>query len=354
MCRLLRQIWVLIALGLLLLILLWVARSWLWALFLFYLAMLALAGLLALAMVARRLFWKICRKKSADPKGTGSDGHPGKGPVYVPPTIYKRPDPLIYSQGWLIAHGLGVTWDNPDISLFEVKPGGPAPAQAHALEPGRPHLIRARVWNGSFEAPAINLLVRFYYLTFGIGTVKTFIGEALVDLPVKGGAGLPSVAEIPWTTPAAGGHYCVQVELIWPDDADPGNNLGQTNLDVKKLNSPNASFAFQLRNDGVAAARMRLTTDAYRLSPLDPCEREKDPRRRNQRLAGHLREAHALPRGWRVEIGEEAGELPKPGEERPVAVKVVAPDGFDGELDINVNAFDGERLVGGVTLRVHS
>src|SRR5258705_5436002 len=99
LCRLLRQIWVLIALGLLLLILLWVARSWLWALFLFYLAMLALAGLLALAMVARRLFWKICRKKSADPKGTGSDGHPGKGPVYVPPTIYKRPDPLIYSRG---------------------------------------------------------------------------------------------------------------------------------------------------------------------------------------------------------------------------------------------------------------
>ncbi|HEX6741438.1 MAG TPA: hypothetical protein VF079_06550 [Sphingomicrobium sp.] len=319
-----------------------------------YLAILALAGLLALAMVARGLFRKICRKKSADPKGTGSDGHPGKGPVYVPPTIYKRPDPLIYSQSWLIARGLAVTWDNPDISLFEVKPGGPAPAQAHALEPGRPHLIRARVWNGSFEAPAVNLLVRFFYLTFGIGTVKTFIGETLVDLPVKGAPGLPIVAEVPWTTPAAAGHYCVQVELIWPDDADPGNNLGQTNLDVKQLNSPNASFVFQLRNDGVATAPLRLAADAYRLPPLDPCEREPDQRHRNERLAKHLRDAHGVPPGWRVEIGEQAGAPLRPGEQREVAVKVVAADGFDGELDINVNAFDGERLVGGVTLRVHS
>jgi hypothetical protein len=99
---------------------------------------------------------------------------------------------------------------------------------------------------------------------------------------------------------------------------------------------------------------MRLTTDAYRLVPVDPCEREKDPRRRGERLARHMREAHALPPGWVVEIGDGAGEMLRPGEERPVAVKVVAADGFEGELDINVNAFDGGRLVGGVTLRVHS
>src|SRR5258707_3776079 len=146
--------------------------------------------------------------------------------------------------------------------------------------------------------------------------------------------------------PAAGGHYCVQVELIWHDDADPGNNLGQTNLDVKKLNSPNASFAFQLRNDGVATARMRLTTDAYRLSPLDPCEREKDPRRRNQRLAGHLREAHALPRGWRGEIGGEAGGLLKTGEERPGAVKVGGPGRFRREADRKRHDLRGDALVG--------
>ena len=33
---------------------------------------------------------------------------------------------------------------------------------------------------------------------------------------------------------------------------------------------------------------------------------------------------------------------------------LIAPDGFVGEFDVNVNAFDRERLVGGVTLRVHS
>jgi len=31
---------------------------------------------------------------------------------------FMRPDPLIYSQRDLIAKGLAVTWDNPDIILF--------------------------------------------------------------------------------------------------------------------------------------------------------------------------------------------------------------------------------------------
>lgn len=348
---------VLIALALLLAGLLWLGRAWLWAVLIVYLGLIALVGLIALALVAKRILVKLCWKWQADPKGAGSGGHPKSNPVRVPASIYKRPDPLIYSQGWLIARGLAVTWDNPDISVLEVQGPGilPKSVPPHALAPNKTHLIRARIWNGSVEAPAVHLLVRFSYLIFGIGTRRELIGEMLVpSLPVKGAAGLPRVAEMLWTTPAAAGHYCLQVELVWSDDADPGNNLGQTNLDVKKLNSPNASFTFPLRNDGVLPARLRLATDAYRLPAPDACDDNATNRHRPDRIRKHTRAANALPAGWQVLISGASEEAMKAGEERPIMVKVVAADGFRGELDINVNAFDGQRLVGGVTLRVHS
>ena len=155
-------------------------------------------------------------------------------------------------------------------------------------------------------------------------------------------------------TPALAGHYCLLVELVWANDADQGNNVGQTNLDVKKLNSPNASFTFPLRNDGVLPARLRLTTDAYRLPALDPCGDNASRGSLPDRLKRHLPEANRLPAGWQVAISGAPDEAMAAGEERPITVKVTAPDGFAGELDINVNAFDGQRLVGGVTLRVHS
>ena len=31
---------------------------------------------------------------------------------------FHRPDPVIYSQRYLLSLGLAVTWDNPDIALF--------------------------------------------------------------------------------------------------------------------------------------------------------------------------------------------------------------------------------------------
>jgi hypothetical protein len=43
-----------------------------------------------------------------------------------------------------------------------------------------------------------------------------------------------------------------------------------------------------------------------------------------------------------------------PGEQRDLLVRITAPDGFVGTQPINVNAFDGTDLVGGVTLYVHS
>lgn len=357
LCRFLAQSAIFVGLGLALLALLWLLRAWLWLALLVYLGLIVLVGLLALASVAKRIIVKLCRKWGADPKGGGSGGHPESVTVHVPGTIYKRPDPLIYSQAWLLARGLAVTWDNPDIALFELQLGGlpPKPAQAHALKPGAKHLIRVRIWNGSTSAPAVNLLVRFWVLTFGIGTTRTIIGETLVpNLPVKGAVGLPATAEIVWTTPPLAGHICVQVELVWPDDEDQGNNIGQINLDVKKLNSPNASFTFALRNDSAVATALRLTSDAYRLPALLDCGATSRGGRPVDATARHRPEFHALPEGWRVSIAGAADDIMAAGEERAITVNVVAADGFVGERDINVNAFDGLRPVGGVTLRVYS
>ena len=357
LCRRIARPGVLIALALLLLMVLWLLRSWLWWLLVAYLVVVGLVGLIALTALAQRVLAKVCWKRQADPKGQGSRGHPSSRPVRVPAAIYKRPDPLIYSQAWLVARGLSVSWDNPDIAIFEVLGAGvpPQPAQPHSLLPKQPHLIRARIWNGSTEAPAVNLLVRFYFLSFGIGAHREIIGEMLLpDLPVKGAAGLPRIAEMAWTTPAVAGHYCLQVELVWTDDADQGNNVGQTNLDVKALNSPNATFNFPVRNNGLHPARLRMAVDAYRLRPLAPCENSADGQPRQGRIALHRPEANALPAGWQVAVDWNPDDLLAPGEERPVIVKVTAADGFVGDLDVNVNAFDRERLVGGVTLRVHS
>ena len=274
--------------------------------------------------------------------------------------VYRRPDPLIYSQKYLMGLGLAVTWDNPDIHLE--KDGSPAPP--HSLLPATTYTIIARVWNGSTTAPAINMPVRFSYLDFGIGGIRVPIGETRVDLPVKGAVGCPAFTSIAWKTPATPGHYCIQVELVWSDDANPNNNLGQTNVDVKALNSPRATFSFPLRNDSLRPRVLTLELDSYSIPPLDPCReseqgtqsdltREEVIAHQQKALLRHGRHAHAIPNNWRIAVDSQEMRL-SPGEQRQVGIDITAPDSFSGQQAINVNAFEGGLLVGGVTLYVHS
>jgi hypothetical protein len=61
-----------------------------------------------------------------------------------------------------------------------------------------------------------------------------------------------------------------------------------------------------------------------------------------------------MPNGWRLDY--QAGDVVAlaPGEERLITLKVIAPDGFAGRQTINVNAFEGDHLAGGVTLYAES
>lgn len=270
----------------------------------------------------------------------------------VPSHLYRRPDPLIYGQYYLQSLGLAVTWDNPDIQLARADQPG-TPVDSHALDPDTEYIVTARIWNGSNYAPAIDMPVRFSYLDFGIGTVSHPIGQTAVDLPAKGAAGCPAFASVRWRTPTQAGHYCLQVELLWLDDANPQNNLGQHNTDVKALNSPRAAFAFPVRNDGPRRQALRLAADGYAIPRREPCEerpKDDDRRAREERARRrHDPRRHRVPEGWGIELAPERLVL-APGEQVDVRVNLSAPEGFRGRQAINVNAFDHAVLTGGVTL----
>jgi hypothetical protein len=277
----------------------------------------------------------------------------------IPAHIYRRADPLIYSQQYLMSQGLAVTWENPDVSI---QLGGLV-VDPYDLQPSTVYDVVARVWNGSVDAPAINLLVQFSYLSFGIGTKKTPIGAAHVDLGAKGAPDCPAFAHRAWKTPATPGHYCLLIELIWDDDANPRNNVGQSNTVVKPLNSPHAAFSFDVANNDDVRHAYRFTLDAYAIPTRPSCNdtppghfptptpSELKLRARKVR-AEHDRAAFPVPPNWSVVVQPPEVVL-APGATTQVAVDVTAPDGFTGRQAFNVTAFDEHAsLVGGVTLAV--
>jgi hypothetical protein len=267
--------------------------------------------------------------------------------------VYRRPDPLIYSQQYLMAQGLAVTWDNPDVQVTQ----GGALVDPHALTPNTDYVIVVRVWNGSTNAPAVHLPVRVSYMSFGIGTPQQIIGEDTVDLGVKGSATCPVFAKIPWRTPAVAAHFCLRVDLLWADDANPLNNMGQTNTDVKPLNSPTATFTFAARNDAREPRTLRFEPDGYRLPARPSCDDvgappATDDERRARIRRRHGREHHPVPEGWHVHLAPARVQL-EPEGEQTVTVTVVAPtDDFRDLRPINVNVFADEEFLGGVTLYV--
>lgn len=292
--------------------------------------------------------------------------------IELPPSVYRRPDPLLYSQSFLMAQGLAVTWDNPDIDLYR----GGVPVPSSGLLPDTEYVVRVRVWNGSFHAPAVGLPVHLSYLSFGAGTVSHPIGMTNVDLGVKGSAQCPVVAQLTWRTPATAGHYCLQARLEWTDDANPDNNLGQENVEVGVAHSP-AAFVLAVGNRAGTERRFEVEIDTYALPGPRPCEEDPGPppAGRDARGAPPSRLAESRIR-WRRALEEQGyGSFPPgddweiaiepqqfaldAGQERSVQVSIEPRDpAFSGSQPFNVHVFASgrqdadRRLVGGVTLLV--
>jgi len=279
--------------------------------------------------------------------------------IDLPPSVYKRADPLIYSQYYFMSQGLAVTWDNPDIEIFDGKVLVTGP-----LKPNHRYRVRVRVWNGSYDAPALGVGVALSYLSFGAQTVSHPIpGTGSVKLGAKGTIDNPAFAELEWETPAVGGHYCLQARLDWLDDANPDNNLGQKNVNVAPVLSP-AQFTFTVRNDASVPRRFMLEADAYALRELPECREERErPTTRLQESRARWEEAKRtqgygkfpVPPDWTVAILPQTFGL-DPRQEQTVQVEIEPKDpAFRGAKSFNVHVFtmlenDQRRLAGGVTL----
>jgi hypothetical protein len=277
--------------------------------------------------------------------------------VKVSDPAFKRPDPMIYDQYYLMSQGLAVTWDNPDM---HIELGG-VTVPPHTLKPNTNYDVIARVWNNSTEAPVVDMPVIFSFLSFGMGTQVHSIGQTKVTLDVKGGPSNPAFAKVPWKTPPAPGHYCVQAFLDWADDLNPNNNLGQTNTDVVAAHSP-ATFGFQLRNNSQTRQAYRFEVDAYAIPPLGPCDqkqRQPDAPQGTRLAPGtvmavppqHDRRNALLPSGWTVTFNPPSPLL-APADEITVEGTATPPPGFHGRQNINVHAIDGNGLAGGITIYV--
>jgi hypothetical protein len=260
---------------------------------------------------------------------------------------FKKPDPLLYSQSYLMSQGLAVTWDNPDIALYRNGILVPSSQLASDTE----YEMVARIWNNSTDAPVPMLPVVFSYLSFGIATLSHPIGSDTVNLGVKGGQNHPAFAHVKWRTPATPGHYCIQVFLDWFDDANPNNNLGQENTLVGTAHSP-ADFLFVLRNNTGARQLYRFEVDTYRLPRIPYCDQGR--RTASGRIsAEHNRQNFPVPPGWQVEFNPQYPGL-APAEEKSIAVRITPPADFTGNQGFNVNAFYEHVFAGGVTLYVSS
>ncbi len=313
------------------------------------------AGLHEICGAVCKLLCRITRGeplRSRQPERTGCC-------IELPPEIYKRPDPLLYSQYYLMSQGLAVTWDNPDIDIFD----GTAPVTG-PLKRNHRYRVRVRVWNGSYDAPAVGVGVELSYLSFGAQTVSHQIATGYVNLGAKGTADCPAFIEFAWQTPPSGGHYCLQARLDWFDDANPDNNLGQKNVTVASLSSP-ARFSFDVRNDASVMRRFALEADVYRLPELPDCGSEARDQSKTRLQESRERWEQAkrtqgygqfpVPPDWIVEITPRRFRL-EPRHEQQVEVVIEPRDQtFRGARIFNVHVFtedDRERphLVGGVTL----
>ena len=281
--------------------------------------------------------------------------------IQLPADVYKRADPLIYDQYYLMKQGLAVTWDNPDIDIFD----GPTPVTG-PLQPNHRYRVRIRVWNGSYDAPALGVGVELSYLSFGAQTVSHPVASGSVNLGAKGTADCPAFLELDWRTPETPGHYCLQARLDWLDDANPDNNVGQKNVNVRRLLSP-AQFEFNVRNDASIPRRFALEADAYRLPDLQDCDERQRGQYKNRVEESRARWAQAkrtqsyglfpVPEDWTVEIRPHAFGL-DPREEQTVQVTIEPSNpGFTGSKTFNVHVFTADEreqrwLLGGVTLAV--
>jgi hypothetical protein len=291
--------------------------------------------------------------------------------ITLPPELYQRPDPYLYSQSYLMALGIAVTWDNPDIWLER----GGVQVNSYDLIGDTDYTVVVQIWNGSFFAPAPGLLVNLSARDFGVNGQEVSVGSAVTDLPVRAAPGHPAIVRIPWHTPPSG-HHCLQATLVWADDANAANNMGQENTDVRRVPAGHsARLTVPVRNTRPEAMALKLAVSGYEI-PAQPLPSRGKPERRMSTPGVRMRAISRPGRAtrdqvdaviqqnrigafppdpaWNAQLSETGMRL-APGETGTVDLTVVAPATAPAgaRQRFTLSAHD-ERgaVVGGVTLAV--
>jgi hypothetical protein len=168
--------------------------------------------------------WDILTHESKTPYGDPCVNFPGH--------VIRKPDPCIYSQFLLMQLNQPVTWDNPDVRIFL----GGVEQNTYNLTADTEYRVEISVHNSSRDKPALGTTVHVRWIEFGAGgQIRHPITTLTADVPLWPGT---AVVNTLWRTPATPGHYCIEVELAHPDDANPANNRGWNNTQVHAANSP--------------------------------------------------------------------------------------------------------------------
>ena len=292
----------------------------------------------------------------------------------IPAGVYLRPDASIYSQSYLMSLGMAVTWDNPDVHLTDALNNV---VGSHSLKPSTPYTVTATIHNRSNDAPALDMPVVFRLFSFGVGggTVQE-IGSVKVDLPVRGAPGEPAEASVTWTTPAALGHYCIQIEAVVPDDANPLDNIGQHNTVIQGVSAGRAlHLIVPIRNALQGVRTFAIRHHSYHLPAEAIVRRGLGGRRRDaavadvrietsgegretdeslQRrvVAANRAEFFASPPEWAAAVSAGRVTLEAEGTtevEFTATVPASAPAGSRQLFHVSVTEESTERPIGGVT-----
>lgn len=206
------------------------------------------------------LLWRKVRDCYRD--RTGPD--PAVPCLPIPAGVWLQPDAYLYSQRYLMSLGLAVIWDNPDVTLTD---GAGNIIGSHDLLPATSYRVSALIHNKAADAPAPRLLVSFTLLSFGAGgSVRQGIGAVPIDLPVRAAPGEPTLASLVWTTPPTPGHYCIEIEAVWPDDKFPPDNVGQHNTVIRQArHGEQVHVQVPVGHTLQGVTRLRVQLDSYQL-----------------------------------------------------------------------------------------
>ncbi|HEV3408912.1 MAG TPA: hypothetical protein VG095_01355 [Chthoniobacterales bacterium] len=227
----------------------------------------------------------------------------------LPEPVMRRPDPCIYSQTYLAAQGVPVTWDNPDIWMAKA-------ATPHVIEPDSYHLqadtdyiVSVQAHNASTDL-ALGVKVRLLYRPWSFNSPDLLPvavnanGQEVVRFVNVPGMG-SAIAQFTWHTPPvpAGqtAHYCLQAHLSHPLDTNLENNVGQENTNVHSANPGHVSAGELVRvvvplfNPAGQDVRVVFRADAYAIDKAETIQLQRQTNTGRQRLSLGKRIGNVLP-----------------------------------------------------------